>query len=307
MRVIVVGAGVTGLTVGVRLAEAGFEVHLLARELPLETTSAVAAALWYPYRALPFERVLAWSERSLEEFTALAVGDEDCGVVMRAGVELVRERGDVPGWAPVVPDFTRLDSPPAPYGDGWTFTSPVIEMPVYLTWLRQRLEAAGGSVTRMALSALPDHAALVVNCSGIGARLLGADRDVIPVRGQVVRLAQVGVEKWLLDGSGLTYVVPRSRDIIVGGTDSEGEWDRSPDLDAADEILARAVALVPELADAPVLGHRVGLRPARPTVRLERDSSSTSQTLIHCYGHGGAGVTVSWGCADEVLSMVEPG
>jgi D-amino-acid oxidase len=307
MRVIVVGAGVTGLTVGVRLVEAGYEVHLLARELPLETTSAVAAALWYPYRAHPVERVLAWSQRSLEELTALAGGNEDCGVVMRAGVELVRERTDIPSWAQVVPDFTRLHSPPPPYDDGWTFAAPVIEMPLYLTWLQQRLEASGGTVTRMALSALPDHADVVVNCSGLGARLLGSDGDVVPVRGQVVRLAQVGVEKWLLDGSGLTYVVPRSRDIIVGGTDSEGEWDRRPDPDAADQILARAVALVPVLADAPVLGHRVGLRPARPTVRLEREASSASQTLIHCYGHGGAGVTLSWGCADEVLSLVEPG
>ena len=305
MRVIVVGAGVTGLTVGVRLVEAGYEVHLLARELPLETTSAVAAALWYPYRAHPIERVLAWSQRSLEEFTALAGGDEDCGVVMRAGVELVRERGDVPGWAPAVPDFARLESAPPPYDDGWRFTAPVVEMPVYLTWLRRRLERAGGTVTRMALSALPDQADMVVNCSGIGARLLGPDSDVIPVRGQVARLAQVGVEEWVLDGSGLTYVVPRSRDIIVGGTDSEGEWDRGPSPDAADQMLARAVALVPELADAPVLGHRVGLRPARPTVRLERDASSPHQTLIHCYGHGGAGVTLSWGCADEVLGLVK--
>lgn len=303
MRVLVVGAGVIGLTVGVRLAEAGYDVHLLARELPLETTSAVAAALWYPYRAHPVERVLGWSERSLEEFTALA-GGEDCGVVMRAGVELVRDRGDIPWWAPVVPDFTRLAAAPPPYCDGWTFTAPVIEMPVYLTWLGQRLEEAGGTVTRMALSALPDRSDLVVNCSGIGARLLGSDSDVTPVRGQVVRLAQVGLERWLLDGSGLTYVVPRSLDIIVGGTDAEGEWDRGPDPDVDDQILARAVALVPALADAAVLGHRVGLRPARPTVRLELEVSAAGQRVIHCYGHGGAGVTLSWGCADEVLRLV---
>ena len=52
-RVIVVGAGVIGLTCAVRLAEDGHRVDVLARDLPLETTSVVAAALWYPYRALP--------------------------------------------------------------------------------------------------------------------------------------------------------------------------------------------------------------------------------------------------------------
>src|SRR5262245_55204591 len=164
MRVLVVGAGVTGLTVGVRLAEAGYDVNLLARELPLETTSAVAAAIWYPYLAKPVDRVLGWSEASFRMFRELAGEDPDSGVVMREGVELVEMRSDEPWWVPVVPDWRRLDFVPAPYRDGWTFTTPIIEMPTYLGWLQGRLEDAGGTVTRMALSALPDHADLVVNC-----------------------------------------------------------------------------------------------------------------------------------------------
>ena len=64
-RVIVVGAGVVGLSCAVRLLEAGHRVDVVARDLPLETTSAVAAALWYPYRAYPFERVTAWSRDDL--------------------------------------------------------------------------------------------------------------------------------------------------------------------------------------------------------------------------------------------------
>jgi D-amino-acid oxidase len=204
-----------------------------------------------------------------------------------------------------VPDWKRLDFAPPPYRDGWTFTTPIIEMPLYLSWLQRRLEAAGGTITRMALSALPDHADLVVNCSGMGARLLGADDELEPIRGQVVRLGQIGLERWLLAEDGPTYVVPRSKDIIVGGTEDRGGWDRKPSPAVAEEILGRAVALVPELAEAEVLGHRVGLRPARPTVRLEPEKLPTGHRVIHCYGHGGAGVTISWGCADEVLEMVQ--
>ncbi len=77
MRVLVIGAGVTGLTVGVRLAEAGYDTHVLARELPLETTSSVAAAIWYPYLAQPFDRVLGWAEASLREFRALGGSADD--------------------------------------------------------------------------------------------------------------------------------------------------------------------------------------------------------------------------------------
>jgi D-amino-acid oxidase len=92
---------------------------------------------------------------------------------------------------------------------------------------------------------------------------------------------------------------------VVGGTDVEGEWDRRPDLRIAAEILRRAEALMPEIAGARVLAHRVGLRPGRSEVRLEAERSPGGGTVVHCYGHGGAGVTVSWGCADEVAELVE--
>lgn len=301
-RVIVVGAGVVGLTCAVRLLEDGHQVDVLARDLPLETTSAVAAALWYPYRAYPFERVTAWSAAGYRRFAELA-RDDGTGVVMRAGTELHRSRTPDPWWAAAVPGLTRLTDVPPPYADGWTFTAPVVEMPTYLRWLVGELEARGGTLTRMALQALPRGADAVVDATGLGARLMAADPSVLPVRGQVVYVDQVGLDRWWLDASGPVYVVPRSRDIVVGGTDDEGEWDRTPDPDVAKQILERAIALVPELARARVRGHRVGLRPARPQVRLEAEELDGTR-VVHCYGHGGAGVTLSWGCADEVAALV---
>jgi D-amino-acid oxidase len=68
-------------------------------------------------------------------------------------------------------------------------------------------------------------------------------------------------------------------------------------------MLMRAVATVPELQKASVRRHRVGLRPARPAVRLETEQRDDA-TIVHCYGHGGSGVTLSWGCADDVLAVV---
>lgn len=298
MRVIVVGAGVVGLTCAVRLLEAGHRVDVLARDLPLETTSAVAAALWYPYRALPQDRVTAWSGASYAEFVGLA-GEPDTGVRMVTGTEVFSSRQPEPWWRPAVPSLDRETSLPPGYRDGWTFVTPVIEMPVYLRWLTRQVEERGGTLTRMNLSGLPDGGDLVVNCAGLGARLMGADRTVVPVRGQVVYVEQVGLDRWWLDTAGPTYVVPRARDIVVGGTDQEGEWSRTPDPDAARAILARATRLVPELARAKVLRHKVGLRPVRPAVRVERVGD-----VVHCYGHGGAGVTMSWGTADEVVGLV---
>jgi D-amino-acid oxidase len=306
-RVIVVGAGVVGLTSAVRLAEAGHRVDVLARDLPRETTSAVAAALWYPYLALPQDRVTAWSARSYEMFAALAA-QPSTGVRMQSGTEVFRAATPDPWWRDAVPALQRVAPGvllPAGYVDGWTFLAPVVEMPIYLDWLVGRLTELGGTITRMSLGGLAPTgeggADVVVECAGLGARLFAADQTVVPVRGQVVIVRQVGLREWWLDTDGATptYVVPRSSDIVVGGTEEHGEWSRTPDPDTARDILDRASALVPALRGAKVLQHKVGLRPARPSVRLERIGD-----VVHCYGHGGAGVTLSWGCADEVVSLV---
>jgi D-amino-acid oxidase len=224
---------------------------------------------------------------------------------MRSGIEVFAARQDEPWWRSAVPALDHVP-PPAGYGDAWTFEAPVVEMPVYLTWLASRVEELGGTITRLNLSTLPVGPDVVVNCAGIGARLLAADDSVGPVRGQVVHLSQVGLEQWFVDSSAdLTYVVPRAHDIVVGGTAQEGEWSRTPAPDDAEAILERAGRLVPELAGAAVLRHRVGLRPARPQVRVERVASGGT-SVVHCYGHGGAGVTLSWGTADEVADLVGP-
>lgn len=309
MRVIVVGAGVVGLTCAVRVAEAGHETHVLCRDLPLETTSAVAAALWYPYRALPHDRVTAWSARSYAVFGELAAVPRS-GVRVRRGVELLApDAPDLPWWRSAVPDLEPVADPRPGYARGWRLALPVAEMDTYLRYLHGRLEAAGGTVTRHWLADLPDTG-VVVNATGLASRALAGDDSLYPVRGQVVRVSQVGLEEWLLESTDEVrplYVVPREHDIVVGGTADAGDWNLTPNPATASAVLARAAELVPALRGAEVLGHRVGLRPARPAVRLEALPHPDGRPggVVHCYGHGGAGVTLSWGCADDVLAAVE--
>ncbi|HEX7189034.1 MAG TPA: FAD-dependent oxidoreductase [Actinomycetes bacterium] len=310
MRVIVVGAGVVGLTCAVRLSEAGHDAHVLARDLPPETTSAVAAALWYPYRALPRDAVTRWSARSYEVFRGLAQTHPHSGVRMREGVELLRaDHPEEPWWRAAVPGLTTVRDPAPGFRSGWRLELPVADMTTYLAFLLARLEAAGGTLTRAWLPDLPTTG-VVVNATGLASRHLADDHSLQPVRGQVVRVEQVGIAEWLLEGSDPTrplYVVPREHDVVVGGTADEGSWDLGADPQVAEGLLQRAVEMVPALGGACVLGHRVGLRPARPSVRLEAVPHPDGEPggVVHCYGHGGAGVTLSWGCADDVLSAVE--
>ncbi len=289
-RVIVVGAGVAGLSCAVRLLDAGHRVDVLARDLPLETTSAVAAAVCSPYLAQPQDLVERWCAESQAEFERIATSTDpdDAGVRLLPGRLAAR----------------------AP-GRSGERVLPVIEMPVYLRWLDARIRALGGTISRLNLSALPHAGAahpgaggadVVVNCSGLGAKHLAADPGVFPVQGQVSYVAQFGLDRWAIDEtgpSGPTYVVPRSREIVVGGTEVVGEWSRTPDPAVAADIWRRATALVPELASAKVLRHKVGLRPARSAVRVERVGA-----VVHCYGHGGSGVTLAWGTAGDVVRLV---
>lgn len=297
-RVIVVGAGVIGLSCAVRLLEDGHRVDVVARDLPLETTSAVAAAIWSPYLAQPQDKVAAWATTSYAVFDELAEREPKAGVRMVLGTEVFTRPEPDPFWRSAVPGLDRETALPKGYADGWTFAAPVVEMPGYLPWLAARVGELGGTITRLNLRVLPRGVDLVVNCAGLGARLLGADHGVVPVRGQVVHVEQFGLDRWWLDAAGPTYVVPRSHDIVVGGTDEAGDWSRTPSPETAAAILRRASVLVPELRDARVLRHKVGLRPVRAAVRLQREGD-----VIHCYGHGGSGVTLSWGVAEEVAAL----
>ena len=316
---VVIGGGVIGLSVGVLLGEAGLGVRILAAATPSASTSGVAAALWYPYRAYPEERVLSWGRRTFEVFEGLSRVPES-GVRMREGVEIWRESVPDPWWASAVPGVrrcTREELPPG-YRDGHAFVAPVIEMPIYLAYLSDRFVGAGGSVERTFVSSLAEAAGgarVVVNCSGLGARELVGDTSLAPIRGQVVRVRNPGLTRFVLDEAnpgGVTYVVPRSVDCILGGTAEEGSWDTEPDPEVASGILRRCAALEPRLAGAEVLEHKVGLRPGRPEVRLEIEggpgaaSRSMPQSVpcVHNYGHGGSGVTLSWGCAEEAVGLV---
>jgi len=310
MNVVILGCGVSGLSCGVRLLEAGHTVEIWARELPPRTTSDVAAAVWYPYRAFPQDRVTAWAGRTFEELCALAALP-DTGVQRVLGIELLREPSPDPWWRSCVPGFrhaTPAELLPG-FVDGFVFEAPVIEMPRYLPYLLARFRRLGGSVLQREVRSLDEAwaaAPLVINCTGLGSRSLLGDETLFPIRGEVLRVAPLPVERFLFDedeARGMTYLIPRASDCILGGTAEEGNWSLEPDPAQAEAILARAARLLPAGTRIHVLRHLVGLRPGRPSVRLEVERVG-GRPVVHNYGHGGAGVTLSWGCAEEVTALV---
>jgi D-amino-acid oxidase len=231
----------------------------------------------------------------------------------------MRELGAVP---------CAADSLPGGFASGWRYGAPLVRMPAYLGYLHARFEAAGGRVeaglARSLTGAGAEHGArAVVNCTGSGARHLVSDQGVRVFRGQVVVAENPGVTEFFIGlpdaTTELVYLFPHGDILVLGGTEVADDWNPQPVPGVAERILRDCAAIDPRVAGARVLGHRVGLRPFRPQVRLEAEPSGAVQpgspgtaraghaagpAVVHNYGHGGAGITLSWGCAREAAALV---
>ncbi|UED83187.1 FAD-dependent oxidoreductase [Streptomyces profundus] len=310
-RIVVIGAGVAGLTTAVVLAETGTRVHVIADEVP-GRTSLAAGAIWGPYLVEPKDKVDQWGQRSLESFRELAENPAT-GVRLTSGIEASRTAETAPKWATTLPNFRSCERAELPTGfaSGYRFTVPLIDMTVYLDYLLRRLQTAGGTVERRRVASFPDAgpAPVIVNCAGLGAAELAADPELRPIRGQHVVVTNPGLTEFFSEDTGpspdLLCWYPHGDTVVLGGTAVDGQDDLAPDDQAAAGILTRCAEVEPRLAQAHVLEHRIGARPTRPTVRVEKELLSDDTAVIHNYGHGGAGVTLSWGCADEVQRLAE--
>jgi D-amino-acid oxidase len=310
--VVVVGAGVSGLTCAIRLLEMGTEVEVVAAVPTEKTTSAAAGAMWYPYLAAPQHLVLGWAQTSRIVLDRLAAEDPATGVRRQTFIELHKGLVADPWWAPAIPGlrYARPDQLRPGFGHGWVFDVPMVRTPVYLGWLQTRLAELGGTVDLLEqpLDRLPD-AAVVVNCAGWEAgRLAGDDISVIPTSGQVVVVANPGIEVGLMveHGHGAPlYIIPRGEDCVLGGTANPSVIPgTAPDEEVTAEIIDKCTRLEPALRDAAVLDVKIGFRPVRETVRVESVARDDGSTVVHNYGHGGAGYTLSWGCAEAAASLV---
>ena len=311
---LILGSGVSGLTCGVRLLEAGFSVRIKAHTLPPHTTSNVAPAYWYPYKVAPRERVLGWAAFSYAKLTSLSLVPGS-GVSMSSLLKLFEEPVDEPFWKPAVRAFRRarpVELPPG-YADGFVTEVPRIETPVYMRYLEDRFVELGGELEKLereaaSIEELMGDRPILINCAGLGAGKLCRDENTFPIRGQIVIVKNIGLERITSVDTGRQapiYIVPRDGDCILGGTAEENDWDLSVNPETSKKIIEKCTAIEPTLVNAEILGHRVGLRPGRTEVRLELEELPGGRAVIHDYGHGGAGFTLSWGCAEEVLNQAE--
>lgn len=307
--IVVLGAGVAGFTTAVTLLEAGHQVEVWAKAFPPNTTSNVAAAIWFPYRAEPFAKVKAWGIFSLKKFIELSTLPETNVSLVRGKKYFYRPVG-APWWKEHVPQFRTLGTRDLLEGthSGYEITLPLAEMGPYLTYLRNRFEAEGGTCRVRELKKIDEvweKASTVVNCTGLGSYQLLGDKELYPIRGQVLRVEKK-VSEFFMETDhplGIIYILPRSQDCVLGGTADDHQWDETLDEKTSQAIWHRSLTVAPELKGARILSTAVGLRPGRSEIRLEKEAFPQGM-VIHNYGHGGSGMTLSWGCANEVLLLL---
>ena len=194
---------------------------------------------------------------------------------------------------------------------GFRFTAPLVDMPKYLGYQMDRFRMAGGEIDLRKIHTVTEaaeDAPVVVNCTGIGARSLVPDEGVWPIRGQLVVVENPGIDEFFSEDTGLSselrHIYPHGDTVVLGGSADDGSWSLEPDPETSRRIIQQCAEIDPRLSSARVVGHRVGLRPTRATVRVEEESAGANQSVLHNYGHGGAGLTLSWGCAQDIAGRL---
>lgn len=312
-QIVVVGAGVSGLTSAVCLAEAGWPVRVWAAAMPHQTTSVVAGAVWTPPRpAGRATETLDWTEHSLRMFRELAA-QPDTGVRMAPAMAVgeLSATEAMSSAAELIPDLRPADAAdlPGDFANGFRATLPMIDMPQYLDYLTGRLAAAGCEIEARPVRSLAeaaDAAPIVVNCAGLAAGALTGDDSVRPLFGQHVVLTNPGLRQLFLEinsGPEWTCFFPHPQRVVCGGISIPGRWDITADPDLTERIVARCRRIEPRLGDAEVIETITGLRPDRPSVRVEAEPLGRAR-CVHNYGHSSNGVTLSWGCARDVVRLV---
>ncbi|HYK02230.1 MAG TPA: FAD-dependent oxidoreductase [Thermoanaerobaculia bacterium] len=309
LPVAIVGAGVVGLTTAVVLIEhGGYAPVIFSSNRTSNTTSSVGAAVWFPYDAEPEPLVAAWGLLSYGRFAELA-RVPDTGVSM-IDFEYRSAHDDVhvPEWAESI-GYRRLQpSKDSPYLSAFQVRVPLMDTTRYLRYLEKRTKLTDElfrCVSLNALTEIPADFPVVVNCSGYGARALVVDDEMIAHRGQVAVVEKLAhVPAFALDKP-LTYVIPRENDCVFGGVNETSE-DIAPNHELTREIVARCSKMLNLQRSPSVLAEPVGIRPARKAgVRLQAERLGDGRLVVHNYGHGGCGVSLSWGCAQKVLQLVE--
>ena len=247
----VLGCGVIGLSTARLLQRKGFQVTIYAKDLPPETTSNVAGALWAPVSVYEENKVTSEfmnqfnlaskiSHRMFQDFVGEKYG------VWWIKNYFLGNAFDFPGGKELYPGFNEHHEAKKLFGsaDVTEISTMMIEPSIYLNSLTEDFYLAGGKIEVRHFNSKRDIELLgervIMNCTGLGSSKLFIDSELIPVRGQLsILLPQTEIDYSYVAPShdNLLYMFPRKDGIILGGTSEKGNWSLEPDAKESERIL----------------------------------------------------------------------
>lgn len=305
-KVALIGAGVIGLTSAICLQDAGYQVTIFTKEMPQDTTSSAAGAVWWGYGE---GKIRDWSEHTLKVYKELLQAGNEFILWMRMR-DIYRHPIELPWFHADIPYCERISANDltAPFVDGIIMDVPLVEPSLYLPYLQNRFQENGGKIIQQEIDSFSELATdypIIVNCSGMGSRELAEDTGLYPVRGQTVIIDAPDIQEGYSDDEAFTYIYIRNDGVLLGGVKQAKMSSEEIDPATREDIIERCRAVDVRVSNRPIIKETVGFRPTRNTVRLEAEQLSEDCLLIHNYGHGGTGFTLSWGCAKNVLQLVQ--
>ncbi|XP_061398284.1 D-aspartate oxidase-like [Musca vetustissima] len=330
MRVAILGGGINGFCCAVRIQvhykkqNRPIEVTVLSEKFSPNTTGDGSAGLWGPFLlgGTPTAKVHQWS-KGMHDFLEELWLSEDAGEAGVCLLPVIRlTTADTPVddfWKDIVYGCHEMteemlkeynENRTKKYTSGLHFITYTSEPRLLLPYLMKRFEKHGGKIVQQKIDSLEKFLEnsdydVVINCTGLGSQQVIGDNKMLPIRGQVARVKAPWLYYSLLDESDDgNYIIPNMDTVVLGGTHQEHDYNIIPCPKDKKFIMEGCENILPALKNATHLFDWVGLRPGRSALRLEGEQKG-KHLVIHNYGHGGSGVTLAWGCAADVLAIME--
>lgn len=327
VKVAIIGAGIMGACVGYRLLQERPDIQLtiMAKEFSPHTTSDGAAGFWEPYLPgdTPAEKIWRQSKETYEYcMDVLKTNPQSphLGLSLVHGYRLSQypeeeknNWSDIPNDYHPVPKHQLRKRFPDAVKSAVAFTTIFIENKKLVPYYMSRIKIIGGKILQREITSIDEIAGdfdLIVNCTGLGSRVLVNDQNMFPIRGQILRVRAPWVKEFVMwqEKEFQSYILPNQNYVVLGGTAHISE-NTDATLEHKKWILESTKKIMPSLEQAELLDEWVGFRPARKGGSREEVEDYQLKNgkqikVVHCYGHGGSGLTIFWGCAGDTVKNI---